>query len=36
MGGGGTETLVLEPIGADFYNQAITGGGNDDIGCRQT
>lgn len=23
--GGGTETLVLEPIGADFYNQAITG-----------
>lgn len=24
--GGGTETLVLEPIGADFYNQAITGG----------
>lgn len=24
-GGGGTETLVLEPIGADFYNQAITG-----------
>lgn len=21
-----TETLVLEPIGADFYNQAITGG----------
>ena len=20
--GGGTETLVLEPIGADFYNQA--------------
>ena len=34
--GGGTETLVLEPIGADFYNQAITGGGNDDIGCRQT
>mgnify|MGYP001519762199 FL=1 len=24
--GGGTETLVLEPIGADLYNQAITGG----------
>lgn len=24
--GGGTETLMLEPIGADFYNQAITGG----------
>ena len=24
--GGGTEILVLEPIGADFYNQAITGG----------
>lgn len=24
--GGGTETLVLEPIGADFYNQVITGG----------
>lgn len=24
--GGSTETLVLEPIGADFYNQAITGG----------
>ena len=24
--GGGTETLVLEPIGADFYNPAITGG----------
>lgn len=24
--GGGTETLVLEPIGADFYNHAITGG----------
>lgn len=24
--GGGTETLVLEPIRADFYNQAITGG----------
>ena len=24
--GGGTETLVLEPIGADFYNQALTGG----------
>ena len=23
--GGGTETLVLEPIGADFYNQVITG-----------
>lgn len=23
--GGGTENLVLEPIGADFYNQAITG-----------
>lgn len=23
--GGGTETLVLEPIGADFYNQAIMG-----------
>lgn len=21
-----TEILVLEPIGADFYNQAITGG----------
>lgn len=24
--GWGTEILVLEPIGADFYNQAITGG----------
>lgn len=24
--GGGTETLVLEPIGADFYNQTVTGG----------
>lgn len=24
--GGGTEILVLEPIRADFYNQAITGG----------
>ena len=23
--GGGTETLVLEPIGADFYNHSITG-----------
>lgn len=23
--GGGTETLVLEPIGTDFYNQVITG-----------
>lgn len=23
--GGGTETLVLEPIGADFYNRTVTG-----------
>lgn len=34
--GGGTETLVLEPIGADFYNQTVTGGGDYDIGCRKS
>lgn len=24
--GGGTEMVVLEPLGADFYNQIVTGG----------
>lgn len=33
--GGGTETLVLEPIGADFYNQTVTGG-DYDFGCRKS